>query len=88
MLESADLAAEIERSSKASPLAEADAREILRSVSRVVVCRGRKTTEIPAGDASPKDLTGPTGSIRAPLVVADDTLLVGFNQEALEELLA
>jgi arsenate reductase-like glutaredoxin family protein len=54
----------------------------------VVVCRGRKTVEIPAADAKAKDLSGPTGNIRAPLVVAGDTLLVGFNQEALEELLA
>lgn len=87
MLEAANLHPETERSSRTSPLSEIEVRDLLRSVTRVIVCRGRKTLEIPADKATPKDLCGPTGNTRAPLLVADDTLLVGFNREALIDLL-
>lgn len=87
MLEASHLEPLIERSSRASPLSGADVRELLDSVAKVIVCRGRKTLEIPAQQAGAKDLQGPTGNIRAPLLAVDDTLLVGFNQEALAELL-
>lgn len=76
-----------ERSSRAEPLTDREARELLRSVERVVVARGQKTVEIGAGSAKPADLKGPTGNYRAPLVRRGKTLLVGFNREALEDLL-
>lgn len=87
MLTRADLAPELERSSRAAPLDDADALAVLRSVEHVIVCRGKKTTEIPRTSASLDDLRGPTGNFRAPILQVDDRLLVGFHREALEELL-
>ena len=37
--------------------------------------------------AKPADLKGPSGNYRAPLVVKGGTVLVGFNEDALRELL-
>lgn len=88
MLEAADLVPETERSSRAAPLRDVDAQAILRSVKTVVVCRGRKTLEMPGARAGLDDLKGPTGNFRAPLLHLDDTLLVGFNRQALDKLLA
>ena len=39
------------------------------------------------GDLKPAALKGPTGNYRSPIVRRGKTLLVGFNQEALEKLL-
>jgi len=88
VLEAAGLEPETERSSRTAPLGDADAQSILRSVKKVVVCRGRKTVEMPGARAGLDDLKGPTGNFRAPLLHLDDTLLVGFNRQALEKLLA
>jgi len=76
-----------ERSSRKEPLSDSDARALIRRVNRVRVARGRKIVEIQAADASLYDLKGPTGNYRAPMVVAGKILLVGFNPEALAELL-
>jgi len=75
-----------ERSSRKEPLSDKDARELLRKVARVVVCKGKKSTEIAASRAKLADLKGPTGNYRAPMLVAGKTLLVGFNREALDDL--
>jgi len=88
VLVAAGLEPETERSSRTAPLGDADAQAILRSVKKVVVCRGRKTVEMPGARAGLDDLKGPTGNFRAPLLHFDDTLLVGFNRQALEQLLA
>jgi len=88
VLVAAGLEPETERSSRTAPLGDADAQSILRSVKKVVVCRGRKTVEMQGARAGLDDLKGPTGNFRAPLLHLDDTLLVGFNRQALEKLLA
>lgn len=88
MLVAAGLEPETQRSSRTAPLGDADAQAILRSVKKVVVCRGRKTVEMPGARAGLDDLKGPTGNFRAPLLHLDDTLLVGFDRQALEKLLA
>ena len=87
MLESAGLTARTERSSRAAPLSAQEAQEWIDAAERVIVCRGRKSIELSAGEATPEDLQGPTGKIRAPLVAVDDTLLVGFHRETLTALL-
>lgn len=87
MLEAAGLEPEVERSSRTSPLGDSDAAALLESVERVIVCRGRKAVVKSAAEAEPEDLAGPTGNIRAPLLQVDDTLLVGFNRDALNEAL-
>lgn len=75
-----------ERSTR-DPLSEAEAHALLGEVDRVIVARGRGTEILPAGRATPDDLRGPTGRIRAPLVRRGRTLLVGFHPESLEALL-
>lgn len=76
-----------ERSSRKEPLSDSDAQDLIRQVDRVRVARGRKVVEISSAEASLDDLKGPTGNYRAPMVVAGKTLLVGFNSDALTELL-
>ncbi len=83
MLDSVGSAPETERSSKAEPLTETEAEGLLEVVERLVICRGRAIREIEAGKAVLDDLKGPTGKYRAPLVQVGDTLIVGFNREAL-----
>ena len=87
MLDAAGLAPETERSSRTDPLGDVEAQAILRSVETVVVCRGSKTIELSGARAELDDLKGPTGNFRAPLLHLDDTLLVGFNPQALADLL-
>ncbi|MCP4201033.1 MAG: hypothetical protein GY769_03780 [bacterium] len=87
MLRASGCEPRIERSSRVDPLGAADVDVILSSAARVIVCRGRKIVEIAGGQARPDDLKGPTGKFRAPLLQVDDTLLVGFNQQALADLL-
>jgi len=77
-----------ERISKKEPLSDADARAILKSVSEVVIAKGKSTRRLPSSEAKLADLRGPTGNFRAPMVRKGKTLLVGFGAEALEELLA
>lgn len=86
MLKTADLEAARERSTRAEPLDDAGAKALLGSADRVIVCRGKKSIEIPARQASLDDLKGPTGKVRAPLLHVENTLLVGFNRETLEQL--
>ena len=88
MLEAAGLTAIEERSTRRAPLQDAEVDRLLGRVRTVVVCRGRKTAEKAAGEATPADLAGPTGKIRAPLLQFDDLLLVGFNRDRLAELVA
>lgn len=87
MLERGRIAIANERST-AQPLSESEAEALLRSVERVLILRGSALRELDAQSVTPADLRGPTGKIRAPLVVVGKTLLAGFRLEALHELLA
>ena len=76
-----------ERASKKAPLTDAEAKELLGSVERVVLVRGKARRELPAKEATLDDLRGPTGGFRAPMVKRGKQRLVGFNAEALEDVL-
>ena len=76
-----------ERSSRQSPMTDAEARALLKSVDLVIVARGKSSRTIPAPEARPDDLRGPTGGIRAPIVKKGKTLLVGFSETELKRLL-
>ncbi|MEM7582341.1 MAG: hypothetical protein AAF560_03090 [Acidobacteriota bacterium] len=86
MLDKHQIEAGEERNSRKQPLDDAGARELLSDVSTVIVVRGKKRREIAVSDVALDDLKGPTGNYRAPMVRSGDRLLVGFNVEALEEL--
>jgi hypothetical protein len=75
-----------ERSTR-DPMSEAEVRALLGAVAEVVIARGRKAERRPAREVEPKDLKGPTGNFRAPMVRQGTTLLVGFHPETLSDLL-
>lgn len=87
MLETKNVAIGEERPAKKEPLTPADVKKLLGSVSKVIIAKGQKSRELDAGDAKPDDLRGPTGNFRAPMVRKGKTLLVGFSESALKDLL-
>jgi hypothetical protein len=87
VLERANAAVDEERSSRQSPLTDADARSLLAKARRVRIARGRAHRELHREETTLDDLKGPTGNYRAPLVLTGGTLLVGFQPETLAELL-
>ena len=76
-----------ERAARKEPLADADVKKLLASVSKVVISKGKKSVTLDADETKPANLKGPTGSYRAPMVRKGKTLLVGFSESALSELL-
>ncbi len=76
-----------ERSSRKEPMTDDEARTLLAQLATVKIARGKKIEEKPAAATVPDDLKGPTGNFRAPLIVKGRTLLVGFHEEALRQLL-
>jgi len=67
-------------------LQAADAKEMLKAASKLIVAKGKKVTEFKGSDAKGKEavaaMLGPTGNMRAPTLRVGKTLLVGFNDEA------
>ena len=76
-----------ERAARKEPLSDAEARKLLASVDEVVISKGKASRTLAAKDAKVADLRGPTGNIRAPIVRKGRTLLVGFNEAALKDLI-
>lgn len=70
-----------------------EALELARSVSQIVVARGKKVVTFDMQADPPDDetllahLLGPTGNLRAPTIRKGKTLLVGFSEEAYKEVL-
>ena len=77
-----------ERSARKEPLSDEEAQALLDEVTVVRIARGKKIVESRASEVSPDDLKGPSGKVRAPTVRVGSTLLVGFNRDALEALIA
>lgn len=67
-------------------LGEADARNLLKSASKLIVAKGKKISELTVPQRMTKELVasllGPTGNLRAPCLKAGKTVIVGFNEEA------
>ena len=70
-----------------------EALALAHSMQRVVVAKGKKVVafdlkkDAPDDDTLAAHLLGPTGNLRAPTLVKGKTLLVGFNDEAYQEVL-
>ena len=66
-----------------------DARNLLKSGSRLIVAKGKKLREFSVAKSIPKEalvaMLGPTGNLRAPTIRVGKTLLVGFNQDAFSD---
>jgi hypothetical protein len=66
----------------------AEALALAKSVSRVVVAKGKKVVAFdmkkdpPDDDTLAAHLLGPTGNLRAPTLRTGDVLLVGFSEES------
>ena len=62
-----------------------DARELLKSVSKLIVAKAKKVNEFSVKDRVSRDaveaMLGPTGNLRAPAIRSGKTMLVGFNDE-------
>jgi arsenate reductase-like glutaredoxin family protein len=87
VLEAASTKVAVERSSRKDPLTDQEVRDLLARVSTVTLARGKKVETRAASSVTPDDLRGPTGNFRAPMILKGRTLVVGFNAEALRELL-
>jgi hypothetical protein len=87
VLDAKEVTIRSERDSRKEPLSDREVRLLLGAVSKVVVSKGTKSSVLDASKAKLADLKGPTGNYRAPMVQKGKTLLVGFNREALDELL-
>ncbi len=70
-----------------------EALALARSVNRVIVGKGKKVTVFDMQADPPDDETllahmlGPTGNLKAPTLRKGQTLLVGFSEEAYQQLL-
>lgn len=65
-----------------------DARELLKSVSKLIVAKGKKVNEFSVKDRVRREaveaMLGPTGNLRAPAIRSGKTMLVGFNDEVFD----
>ena len=87
MLDETGTAIGEERASKKQPLSDADAAALVKSVSEVVIARGKSSRTLKSSEVTLDDLRGHTGGFRAPMVRVGKTLLVGFSDERLRALL-
>ena len=86
MLEKKKVEIAEERPSKKAPMSDADAKKLIASVDEVIIAKGKAKRVQKSSETKVDDLRGPTGNIRAPLVRKGKRLLVGFNPEALADL--
>ena len=88
MLERNSVSIRVERPARKEPLDDAAVRKLLKGVSQVVIAKGKKAETYASKDVKPAMLKGPTGSVRAPLLVRGKKMLVGFSADTLEAWLA
>jgi hypothetical protein len=78
---------------KEERIGEKEALALARAMHRVVVAKGAKVVSFDLRKNPPADaelaavIMGPTGNLRAPALKVGTTLLVGFNEQAYDELL-
>lgn len=69
-------------------LSRTDAARLAKDASRIIVAKGKRVDVFDGGKAD-KDVVdamlGPTGNLRAPILRAGKTLLVGFDEESLKK---
>ena len=67
-----------------------EALPLLSGMTKMVVAKGKKVTEVnlkkdrPDDEALAKLMLGPTGNLRAPTIKVGKTVLVGFHEETYE----
>jgi arsenate reductase-like glutaredoxin family protein len=77
--------------SASKKMGAAEAAEIAKAATRIVVAKGTKVSEFKPGGKPDKDvidaMLGPTGNLRAPCIRAGKTVLVGFNDDVYRDAL-
>ncbi|HCW44303.1 MAG: hypothetical protein H8E43_01625 [Planctomycetia bacterium] len=74
-------------------LGREEALELAQAASKVIVARGKKIIEHdmkkdpPLDDDLAKGIMGPSGNLRAPTLKVGKTLLVGFHEDAYEQVM-
>lgn len=92
-LEKADAQVADHSDAKKDRKGRAEALALARSAAKVVVARGKNVVTFDMKKNPPDDdtllahLLGPSGNLRAPTLRKGNTLLVGFNAKAYEQLL-
>jgi len=82
-----------EEQSAAAKLGADKALELAKAAGKVIVMKGKKVTTFDMKKDKPTDadllevMLGPTGNLRAPVVLRGKTVLVGFNQDVFDEVL-
>jgi arsenate reductase-like glutaredoxin family protein len=82
-----------EEQSAAAKLGADKALELAKAAGKVIVMKGKKVTTFDMKKDKPSDkdllevMLGPTGNLRAPVVLRGKTVLVGFNQDVFDEVL-
>ena len=82
-----------EEQSAAAKLGADKALELAKGAGKVIVMKGKKVTKFDMKKDKPTDkdllavMLGPTGNLRAPVVLRGKTVLVGFNQDVFDEVL-
>ncbi len=65
---------------------------MVREAHRLIAAKGKKVTTIDLRTAPPADeilaglMLGPTGNLRAPIMRVGQTILVGYNDQALVDM--
>ena len=69
-----------------------DALKLLKKANKLTVAKGKKVVEFSGKDKTSEDavtaMLGSTGNLRAPTALVGKDLLVGFNEEAYQSVLA
>jgi hypothetical protein len=71
-------------------LGKSDAAALVKGASKVFVAKGKKLDEFAGGKATAQVVTGllgPTGNLRSPTLRVGKTVVVGFNEETLRDVL-
>ena len=75
--------------SASKKLNETDARNLLKKASKLMVFKGKKTDTFNIKDEKTslivQYMLGPTGNLRAPTLICNSVIIVGFNEEKFKE---
>ena len=75
--------------SASKKLNETDARNLLKKTSKLMVFKGKKTDTFNIKDEKASSIVpymlGPTGNLRAPTLIYNSVIIVGFNEEKFNE---
>ena len=79
----------LEEISASKKLNETDAKNLLKKASKIMVFKGKKTDTFNIKDEKTSSIVpymlGPTGNLRAPTLIYNSVIIVGFNEEKFNE---